>query len=172
MKRLFIALGLVLLTGTAAAQVPLLRASCPTDILVAAGGGVVFINGDQAQVTTTDDNGFSATIDDIQIDFMIYDGQPSMFYSTGSGANGVCTVTKYIAAWGGSQAGGVDTDLMARLCIGFASEKYNVRPGYVLVHPPFRDHGMYSVFGNADDKNFICTFTGGGEFVAVDDMDY
>jgi hypothetical protein len=30
---------------------------------------------------------------------------------------------------------------------------------------------MYSMHGNADDKNFICTFDGDGKFVAVDASD-
>jgi hypothetical protein len=58
---------------------------------------------------------------------------------------------------------------MAAECKGFASEKYGVRPSYVTVHPAFRDHGMYSMYGNADGKNFICTFNSEGKFVAVDD---
>jgi hypothetical protein len=85
----------------------------------------------------------------------------------------MCTVTKFrpaaaSAAPAARQSDGVATGKMASECKGFASEKYGVRPAYVTVHPTFRDHGMYSMYGNADSKNFICTFTGEGKFVAVD----
>jgi hypothetical protein len=86
----------------------------------------------------------------------------------------MCTVTNFrpaaasTAASGRPPGGGV-TGKMAAECKGFASEKYGVRPSYVTVHPAFRDHGMYSMYGNADGKNFICTFNSEGKFVAVDD---
>ena len=173
MRRLLLAFGATLITGTAAAEIPQFRASCPTGILVAGGGSSVFINGQQAHVKETGANAFTAKSGGIQIDFLFDGGEPSLSYTAPGGANGMCTVTKFRpaaakAAPSGHQSGGAATGKMAAVCKGFASEKYGVRPSYVQVHPAFRDHGMYSMYGNADGQNFICTFTGDGKFVAVD----
>jgi len=156
--------------GWASAEVPQFRATCPTNILAAGGGNTVFINGRQAQVKENGANAFTATSAGISLDFVFAGGEPSLSYTAPGGANGMCTVTKFrpAAAAAGGNSGGVATGNMASECKGFASEKFGVRPSYVTVHPAFRDHGMYSMYGNADGKNFICTFNGEGKFVAVD----
>lgn len=174
MKR-FVFLSLALCASAVAnAAIPQFRASCPTGILAAGGGGVVFINGSQATVKDRGNNSFSANSNGVQIDFDFTGGEPSLSYTAKGGANGMCTVTKFqpAAAPASSQSSGSPSGSdMATECKGFASEKFKVRPSYVSVHPAFRDHGMYSVFGNADGQNFICTFNGSGKFVAVDSTD-
>lgn len=158
-------------SAAANAAVPQFRATCPTGILAAGGGGVVFINGDQATVKDHGNNNFSANVQGIQIDFDFTGGEPSMSYTAKGGANGMCTVTKFQPAApppARKQTAGASASSMAAECKGFASEKFGVRPAYVSVHPAFRDHGMYSMYGNADGNNFICTFNGSGKFIAVD----
>ncbi len=164
-----IVLGVIVLLGASSAHagVPQFRATCPGGILAAGGGGTVFINGDQASVKDHGGNNFSASSNGIQIDFSFDAGEPSLSYTGPRRANGMCTITKFqpAAAPAGRPAG----NNMAAECKGFASEKFGVRPSYVSVHPAFRDHGMYSMFGNADDRNFICTFDRNGKFIAVDE---
>jgi hypothetical protein len=156
--------------ASASAAIPEFNATCPTDILVAGGGSTVFINGRQAQVKQNDASSFEASVGGISIDFLGGGGEPSISYTAPHGANGMCTVTKYKPAAGaGEQASGAAApDNMARECAGMASEKYGVKPTYVTTQPAQRDQGMYSVFGNADGTNFICTFDGQGKFIAVD----
>ena len=157
-----------LFSASASAAIPQFRASCPTGILVAGGGDTVFINGKQAQVKQHGGSSFSASVGGIQVDFEVDAGEPSLSYTAPKGANGMCTVTKFAPAAKSKAGGGVSLSDMASQCKGFASEKYGVRPSYVTTHPAQRDHGMYSVFGSADDTNFVCTFDGQGKFVAVD----
>jgi hypothetical protein len=167
----FFAFIALLATGSATAAIPQIRATCPTGILVAGGGGVVFINGKQASVKDLSNNNFSASAGGISVDFDFTGGEPSMSYTAPKGANGMCTITKFQPASAPAarkSSDGGSTNSMASECKGFASEKFGVRPSYVTVHPAMRDHGMYSMYGTADDKNFICTFDGNGKFVAVD----
>lgn len=170
MRPIVVAAIAMLGAASASAEVPFFRATCPTNILAAGGGNTVFINGQQAQVRETGPNAFTARSGGIQLDFLFEGGEPSLSYTGPGAANGMCNVTKFrpAAASAGGRPGGVATGKMASECKGFASEKFGVRPAYVTVHPAFRDHGMYSMFGVADNKNFICTFTGEGKFVAVD----
>lgn len=160
----------LMLSSTASAAIPQFRAACPTNILVAGGGSTVFINGKQAEVKMHGANAFTATAGNISVDFLFEGGEPSLSYTAPRGANGMCTITKFTPAAAGASrpAGGPDLNRMASECKGFASEKFGVRPSYVSVHPAFRDHGMYSMYGNADDRNFICTFNAQGQFVSVD----
>jgi hypothetical protein len=171
MKR-FVFLSMALCASAVAnAAIPQFRASCPTGILAAGGGGTVFINGSQATVKDRGNNSFSANANGVQIDFDFTGGEPSLSYTAKGGANGMCTVTKFqpAAAPAARQTTqGASPSSMAAECKGFASEKFGVRPSYVSVHPAFRDHGMYSMYGNADGNNFICTFNGSGKFIAVD----
>lgn len=166
----FAAVVVTAVSASAGSAIPQFRASCPTDILVAGGGSTVFINGKQANVKTRGANSFTATAGNVTVDFLFEGGEPSLSYTGPHGANGMCTVTKFAPAAAATKPnqGGVDPKKMEAECKGFASEKFGVRPSYVSVHPAFRDHGMYSMYGNADDKNFICTFDGQGKFVAVD----
>jgi hypothetical protein len=170
MRSIVVAAVALLGAASASAEVPFFRATCPTNILAAGGGGTVFINGQQANVRETGPNAFTARGGGIQLDFLFAGGEPSLSYTGPGSANGMCTVTKFrpAAAAAGGASGGVSTGKMASECKGFASEKFRVRPTYVTVHPAFRDHGMYSMYGVADGKNFICTFNGEGKFVAVD----
>ena len=163
------AIGLIALSTSASAAIPQFRATCPTGILAAGGGGVVFINGKQASVKDRGGNNFSASAGGVQLDFDFTGGEPSMSYTGPHGANGMCTITKFQpAAAPAARSSGASASSMASECKGFASEKFGVRPSYVSVHPAMRDHGMYSMYGNADDQNFICTFDGNGKFIAVD----
>lgn len=163
------AIGLAM-SSNASAAIPQFRASCPTNILVAGGGGTVFINGKQAEVKMHNANAFTAKAGNISVDFLFEGGEPSLSYTAPRGANGMCTITKFTPAAAGPNrpAGGPDFNRMTAECKGFASEKFGVRPSYVSVHPAIRDHGMFSMYGNADDHNFICTFDSQGKFVAVD----
>lgn len=151
---------------------PQFRASCPTGILAAGGGGTIFINGKQAQVKETGANALPRDPVAFNSTSFSRGGKPSLSYTALGGANGMCTVTKFrptsAPAAGSQHSGGMATGKMASECKGFAAEKYKVRPSYVQVHPTFRDHGMYSMYGNAGGKSFICTFAGNGKFVAVD----
>jgi hypothetical protein len=159
------------MAGIANAAVPDFRAACPTGILVAGGGGTVFINGHQAQVKQNAGSSFSASAGDVSVDFAFEGGEPSLSYTAAHGANGMCTVTKFqpaAAPESRQSSGAASNQSMSAECTGYASEKFGVRPAYVSVHPAFRDHGMYSMYGNADDQNFICTFDGKGKFVGVD----
>jgi len=115
-------------------------------------------------------NAFTATSVGISLEFVFAGGEPSLSYTAPGGANGMCAVTKFrpAAAAAGGKPGGVATGNMASECKRFATERFDRRPSYVTVHPAFRDHGKYSMCGNADGKNFICTFNGEGKFVAVD----
>jgi len=165
---------LMLMASTANAAIPDFRASCPTGILVAGGGNTVFINGKQAQVKQHSGSAFSASAAGVSVDFAFEGGEPSLSYTGAHGANGMCTVTKFqpAAAQQARQSSGTTPNKsMTSECKGFASEKFGVRPSYVTVHPAFRDHGMYSMYGNADGQNFICTFNREGTFVAVDASD-
>jgi hypothetical protein len=171
MKQALFLSAALLASAAANAAIPQFRATCPTGILAAGGGGVVFVNGQQASVKDHGNNSFSATANGVQIDFDFTGGEPSLSYTAKGGANGMCTVTKFqpAAAPANKQSSSApSTSNMASECKGFASEKFGVRPSYVSVHPAFRDHGMYSMYGSADGKNFICTFDGSGKFVAVD----
>jgi hypothetical protein len=171
MKSIVIASIALLGAASANAAIPQFRAACPTGILAAGGGSTVFIDGKQASVKDRGGNNFSASAGGVQIDFAFIQGEPSLSYTRENGANGMCTVTKFqpaVAPAGRQSTGGASKSSMAAECKGFASEKFGVRPSYVSVHPAFRDHGMYSIFGNADGQNFICTFDGHGKFVAVD----
>ena len=169
-KSIVLAMSAMLAAASAHAEVPYFRASCPTNILAAGSGDTVFVNGQQAQVRETGANAFTARSAGIQLDFVFAGGEPSLSYTGPGGANGMCTVTKFrpAAAAAGGTSGAVATGNMASECKGFASEKFGVRPSYVSVHPAFRAHGMSSMYGNADGKNFICTFNRDGKFVAVD----
>lgn len=173
MKSLIFAVAALVASTGANAAIPQFRATCPTGILAAGGGGVVFINGQQASVTDRGGNNFSAKAGGISLDFLFDQGEPSLSYTAPKGANGMCTVTKFQpatapAARKTATTSGASSGSMSAECKGFASEKFGVRPSYVTVHPAFRDHGMYSMYGNADSQNFICTFDGNGKFVAVD----
>jgi hypothetical protein len=167
---LSLSLGMIV-SATASAAIPQFRASCPTGILAAGGGSSVFINGKQAAVTDRGNNNFTAKGSGVELDFIFSDGEPSLSYTAKGGANGMCTVTKFqptAPPAARKAAQGTPANSMASECKGFASEKFGVKPAYVSVHPAMKDHGMYSIYGNADGKNFICTFDGSGKFIAVD----
>lgn len=170
MRAMLIAVGATLVGGQAVAEIPQFRASCPTGIFAAGAGGRVFINGKKANVKEIGANSFTAKHGGIEIDFVFDGSEPSVSYTRRGGSNGICRVTQFRAASdSGSQASGVlDSDKMKAECRRFASEKFGVRPSYVQVDRVVRDHGMYSIYGDADRKNFICTFTSDGRFVAVD----
>jgi hypothetical protein len=173
MKSFVFAVAALVASAGAHATIPQFRATCPTGILAAGGGNSVFINGKQAAVTDRGNNNFSAKAGGISLDFAFYQGEPSLSYTAPKGANGMCTVTKFQpaaapAARKTSTSGSASSGSMSAECKGFASEKFGVKPSYISVHPAFKDHGMYSMYGDADGQNFICTFDGNGKFVAVD----
>lgn len=164
----------LMLSASANAAIPQFRATCPTGIMVAGGGSSVFVNGHQANVTDRGNNNFSASTKNYSFDFIFSAGEPSMSYTGKGGANGMCTITKFqpaVPPAARKTTQGASASSMTAECKGYASEKFGVRPSYVNVHPAMRDHGMYSIYGNADNQSFICTFDGDGKFVAVDATD-
>ncbi|MCX5578214.1 hypothetical protein [Kaistia terrae] len=78
----------------AQAKIPLVNATCPTNIEVHADeGGPIYINGKEGKLKKFNDNYFEATGSGVTISLTINpDGSPDVSYTGKHGANGVCTI--------------------------------------------------------------------------------
>lgn len=96
MKKLFVTL-VTFAIGSASAAMPVFVANCPTGINVDAGRtGVVYINGQKAQVKKLNDNAYDFKAGYITISVTNNPGKaPDVFYTGKGKANGVCTVTGF-----------------------------------------------------------------------------
>jgi hypothetical protein len=94
MKRVLFVSALCVFAGTANAAIPLLNATCPTNIEVHADqGGPIYINGKESKLKKINDNYFEAKGNGVTISLSINpDGSPSVSYTGKGGANGFCQV--------------------------------------------------------------------------------
>ncbi|WP_018183549.1 hypothetical protein [Kaistia granuli] len=87
-------LGAIALAGQARANIPLVNATCPTNIDVHADeGGPIYINGKEAKLRKFNDNYYEAKGGGVTISLSINpDGSPAVSYTGKHGANGICTI--------------------------------------------------------------------------------
>ncbi|WP_236179060.1 MULTISPECIES: hypothetical protein [Pseudomonas] len=93
MKRLLLGI-LLMSSGLAQAQIPLLNATCPGNIEVHADkGGPIYINGKEGKLKKFNDNAFEAKGSGVTISLTIMpDGSPDVSYTGKNKAHGVCQV--------------------------------------------------------------------------------
>ena len=94
MKLIVFVATLVASAGAANADVPFFSAICPGNIEVQADeGGPVYVNGDEAKLTTFNDNYYEAKSGAVTISLSVNpDGTFEVSYTGKGGANGVCEV--------------------------------------------------------------------------------
>lgn len=85
------------MVGTASADIPVFVATCPTDINVDSGRtGIVYINGNKANVKKFNDNYYEAKSGHVTISVSVNPNKaPDISYTGRGHANGICQVTGY-----------------------------------------------------------------------------
>ena len=80
--------------GAANAEVPFFNAFCPGDIDVHADeGGPIYINDEEADLKTFNDNYYEAKSGDVTISVSVNpEGTAEVSYTAAGGANGVCEI--------------------------------------------------------------------------------
>ncbi|WP_060484724.1 hypothetical protein [Pseudomonas sp. NBRC 111123] len=93
MKQLLL-VALLAASGAAQAEIPMLNATCPGKIEVHEDkGGPIYINGKEGKLKKVNDNYFEAKASGVTISLSINpDGAPSVSYTGGNRANGICQV--------------------------------------------------------------------------------
>ncbi|MDI3370435.1 hypothetical protein QLG14_14450 [Pseudomonas sp. V104_10] len=93
MKRIMIG-ALLAVSGAAQAGIPLVNATCPSNIEVHADkGGPIYINGKEGKLKKFNENYFEAKGSGVTISLSINpDGSPDVSYTGKNRANGICQV--------------------------------------------------------------------------------
>lgn len=94
MKRIVVAICLTVIATSASARIPLVNATCPTGIEVHADEhGPIYINGNEAEITTQNDTYVEAKHGHVTVSLMINpDNTVSVSYTGPNRANGICQV--------------------------------------------------------------------------------
>lgn len=192
MTKFFIAAVVLAASSSAFAGLPLLNATCPTDISVHVDqGGPVYLNGKEAKLKRFNENYYEARQGNVIVSLSINpDGSPGVTYTRGK-ANGICTITPdatpgnepahapaATSSAHGPQGEGapVSTGNMPAFCRGEASSLYGTRPAYIKTGKLAKAAGGYTVNGTADKgsegtKTFVCSFDAHNRFVEVQPQD-
>ncbi|MDQ8021529.1 MAG: YsaB family lipoprotein [Moraxellaceae bacterium] len=187
-KKIILAAAVLAASTGAFAKLPLINASCPTDISVHVDeGGPVYVNGKEAQIKRFNDNDYEARQGNAVVSINInLDGSPGVSY-TRSKANGICTIKPDAApahtpaatpSAHGPQGKGdpVSAGNMPAFCRGEASSLYGTRPTYIKTGNLAKAAGSYPVKGTVDKSNegmksFVCSFDAHCRFIEVQPQD-